>query len=279
VSVISSKTTQRTTPARARRKFEVGKLPGFGIWTFLVFTYLYAPLLVLVIFSFNNSRTVTIWSGFSLSWYQRVFASEGIRRAAVTSLTVASIATTVATIIATLAALALVRGGAFRGKRVVMATLMSPLMVPEIVTAVATLALFATLSVSLGVGKVILAHCVFCIPFAYLPIQARLQSMDTTLEQAARDLYANDWRTFRRITLPLMVPGIISGAMLAFIISMDDFIITLFIAEAGTTTLPLYIYGMVRTGVTPEVNAISSIVLAISIVFVVSSLLIGRHNA
>lgn len=279
MSVISSNRTQPATATRSRRTFEVGKLPGFGIWTFFVFAYLYAPLLVLVVFSFNNSRTVTIWNGFSFAWYQQVFQSEGIRRAATTSLTVASIATVVATTIATLAALALVRGGAFRGKRVVMATLMSPLMVPEIVTAVATLALFATLSVSLGVGKVILAHCVFCIPFAYLPIQARLQSMDTTLEQAARDLYANDWRTFRRITLPLMVPGIVSGAMLAFIISMDDFIITLFIAEAGTTTLPLYIYGMVRTGVTPEVNAISSIVLAISVIFVVSSWLIGRHNA
>lgn len=279
MSVVSTRTTQRQAPTRQRRPFTVGKLPGFGIWTFVVFAYLYAPLLVLVVFSFNSNRTVTIWGGFSLDWYRQVFTNEGIRRAAVTSLTVASIATVVATIIATLAALALVRSGAFRGKRVVMATLMSPLMVPEIVTAVATLALFATVSVSLGVGRVILAHCVFCIPFAYLPIQARLQSMDTTLEQAARDLYANDWRTFRRITLPLMLPGVISGAMLAFIISMDDFIITLFIAEAGTTTLPLYIYGMVRTGVTPEVNAVSSLVLAVSIVFVVSSLLIGRRNA
>jgi spermidine/putrescine transport system permease protein len=277
--VISTKASRQKAPARSRQRFEVGKLPGFGLWTFFVFAYLYAPLLVLIVFSFNANRTVTVWGGFSFDWYRQVFENEGIRRAAVTSLTVASIATIVATVIATLAALALVRSGAFRGKRLVMATLMSPLMVPEIVTAVATLALFATLSVSLGVGKVILAHCVFCIPFAYLPIQARLQSMDTTLEQAARDLYANDWRTFRRITLPLMIPGIISGAMLAFIISMDDFIITLFIAEAGTTTLPLYIYGMVRTGVTPEVNAISSIVLAISIIFVVSSLLIGRRNA
>ncbi len=279
MSVISTKASRQKAPARSRQRFEVGKLPGFGLWTFFVFAYLYAPLLVLIVFSFNANRTVTVWGGFSFDWYRQVFENEGIRRAAVTSLTVASIATIVATVIATLAALALVRSGAFRGKRLVMATLMSPLMVPEIVTAVATLALFATLSVSLGVGKVILAHCVFCIPFAYLPIQARLQSMDTTLEQAARDLYANDWRTFRRITLPLMIPGIISGAMLAFIISMDDFIITLFIAEAGTTTLPLYIYGMVRTGVTPEVNAISSIVLAISIIFVVSSLLIGRRNA
>jgi spermidine/putrescine transport system permease protein len=151
-------------------------------------------------------------------------------------------------------------------------------MIPEIVTAVATLALFATLGFSLGVWKVIIAHCVFCIPFAFLPIQARLQSMDDTLGQAAHDLYANDWRTFRRITLPLLVPGIVSGAILAFIISMDDFIITLFVAEAGTTTLPLYIYGLVRVGVTPEVNAVSSLMLALSVLFVLASFLIGRRR-
>ena len=261
-----------------RAPFQVGKLPGFGIWTFLVFLYLYAPLVILVIFSFNANRTVTIWEGFTFDWYLEVFSNEGIRRAASTSLLVASIATVVATTIATLAALTLVRGGKFKGKGVATATLMTPLMIPEIVTAVATLALFATLGVSLGVWKVVIAHCVFCIPFAFLPIQARLQSMDDSLEQAAHDLYANDWHTFKRVTLPLLIPGIISGAVLAFIISMDDFVITLFIAEAGVTTLPLYIYSLVRVGVTPEVNAVSSLMLAISILFVFMSFVIGRRG-
>ena len=260
-----------------RAPFNVGQLPGFGVWTAVVFAYLYAPLVILIIFSFNANRTVTVWDGFTLNWYGEVFRNEGIRRAATTSLTVAAIATVVATLIATLAALTLVRGGAFRGKGLATATLMTPLMIPEIVTAVATLALFATLGMSLGVWKVVIAHCVFCIPFAFLPIQARLQSMDTTLEQAARDLYANDWQTFRRVTLPLLVPGILSGAILAFIISMDDFVITLFVAEAGTTTLPLYIYGLVRTGVTPEVNAVSSLMLGVSILFVLASFIIGRR--
>lgn len=261
-----------------RAPFQVGKLPGFGVWTFLVFVYLYAPLLILVVFSFNANRSVTVWRGFTLDWYREVFANENIRRAAVTSVTVASVATLFATVVATAAALVLVRSGRFRGKAVAAGLLMTPLMVPEIVTAVATLAFFSALGVSLGLGKVIIAHCVFCIPFAYLPIHARLQSMDPTLEQAARDLYADDLRTFRRVTLPLLVPGILSGAVLAFIISMDDFIITLMVAEAGSTTLPLYIYGLVRVGVTPEVNAVSSLMLLVSVVFVLLSFVIGRRR-
>lgn len=257
--------------------FRVGHLPGFGVITVVLFIYLYAPLVILVMFSFNNNRAVTIWRGFTLDWYWRVFNNDNIRRAAQTSLTVAAVATIVATIIATLAALVLVRSGPFRGKTLTTALLMSPIMIPEIVLAIATLVFFSALGVSLGVGKLMIAHSVFCIPFAYLPIQARLQSMDRSLEQAAHDLYADDWRTFRRVTLPLMMPGVISGAMLAFIISMDDFIISLMIAEPGTTTLPLYIFGLVRMGITPEVNAVSSLMLLISIVFVVASFIISRR--
>lgn len=259
-------------------RFQAGRLPGFGLWTALVFVYLYGPLVILVLFSFNSNRTVTVWRGFTLDWYVQAFNNDEIRRAALTSLSVAAVATVVSTVLATFAALSLVRGGAFRGKSAATALLLTPLMIPEIVTAVATLAFFALLGVSLGVGKVIIAHCVFCIPFALLPIQARLQSMDESLEQAARDLYADPGRTFRRVTLPLLLPGIVSGALLAFIVSMDDFIITLMVAEAGTTTLPLYIYGLVRVGVTPEINAVSSLMLALSVVFVLFSLLLERRR-
>lgn len=275
-SVTRSAPTKR--PTSRRSAFRVGHLPGFGIWTLLVFLYLYAPLVILVVFSFNDNRAVTVWRGFTLDWYVRALNNEEIRRAALTSLTVASIAAVVATTVATLAALALVRGGPFRGRGAVGALLMTPLMVPEIVTAVATLAFFAALGVSLGLGKIIIAHCVFCIPFAFLPVQARLQSMDATLEAAAGDLYAGPWRTFRRITLPLLMPGIVSGALLAFIISLDDFVITLMVAEPGSTTLPLYIYGLVRLGVTPEVNAVSSVMLALSVVFVTLSLILGQRR-
>ena len=154
--------------------------------------------------------------------------------------------------------------------------IMLPLMIPEIVTAIATLSFFSAIGLSLGIGNIVIAHAVFCIPFAFLPVRARLAGMDETLEQAARDLYASDWQVFRRVTLPLLMPGVLSGAMLAFIISIDDFIITLMVAEAGTTTLPLYIYGMVRIGISPEVNAVSTILLAVSVLFVALSYMAGR---
>jgi spermidine/putrescine transport system permease protein len=266
-----------STQPKRPRAFRVGYLPGFGLWTLLVFLYLYAPLVILVVFSFNDNRAVTVWRGFTLAWYGTLLGNVELRRAALTSLGVAAVATGVATAVATLAALVLVRGGPFRGRQAVGALLLSPLMIPEIVTAVATLAFFALLGVSLGVGRVVLAHCVFCIPFAFLPIRARLQSLDRSLEAAAQDLYASPWRVFRRVTLPLLAPGIAAGALLAFIISLDDFVITLMVAEPGTTTLPLYIYGLVRLGVTPEVNAVSSAMLVLSILVVTLSLLLQRR--
>lgn len=261
------------------RLFKVGNFPGFGVWSIIAFIYLYAPLIALVVFSFNANRTVTIWSGFSLEWYRKAFANDQIQTAVWNSVIVGVIATAASTIIATLAALVMVRGKSFRTKGLVTSTLMLPLIIPEIVTAIATLIFFAAIGLKLGLGNIIIAHIVFCIPFAYLPIQARLQSMDATLEQAARDLYATPWQTFRRITLPLLMPGIISGALLAFVTSFDDFIITLMVAPAGATTLPIYIYGMVRLGITPEVNAVSTVILAVSIVIVLVASFIGRRNS
>lgn len=257
---------------------DIRHIPGLGVISLLFFTYLYAPLVILVIFSFNATRSATIWGGFSTEWYAKVFVNDDIQRAAINSLLIAAIATVFATTIATMAALAMARGSAFRGKPAANSILMLPLMVPEIVTAVATLSFFSFLGLSLGLGNIIIAHTVFCIPFAYLPIRARLQGMDTTLEQAARDLYADRWATMRHITLPLLAPGILAGGMLAFVISIDDFIITLMVAEPGSTTLPLYIYGLVRIGITPEVNAVSSIMLGISILFVTLSYVIGQRR-
>jgi len=240
--------------------------------------YLYLPILLLVIFSFNSSRSATIWEGFSLDWYAKAFSNDDVRRAAVNSLIVATSATIVATIAAVFTALTLTRGRAFRGKSASYGILVLPMIMPEIVTAVATLSFFTALRLDVGLLRVIIAHTVFCIPFAFMPIRARLQGMDTTLEQAAQDLYANEWQAFRYITLPLLMPGIISGAMLSFIVSIDDFIITLMVAPAGSTTLPLYIYGMVRMGVTPEVNALSTVMLLISISFVSASYIIAHYS-
>ena len=260
------------------RPFRVGVIPGFGALTWLFFLYLYLPIVILVVFSFNETRSATVWSGFSLAWYAKAFANDDIQRAAANSVAIAFAATGIATTVAALAALATSRQAAFRGRAVAYGTIMLPLMVPEIVTAAATLSFFSAIGLSLGVGNLIAAHSAFCIPFAFLPIRARLEGMDTSLEQAAQDLYANPWRVFRHVTMPLLLPGILSGALLAFIISIDDFIITLMVAEAGTTTLPLYIYGMVRIGISPEVNAVSTVMLGISILVVTLSYLIGRRG-
>jgi spermidine/putrescine transport system permease protein len=163
--------------------------------------------------------------------------------------------------------------------RLSMGAIMLPLVLPEIVVGVATLALFSSLGVSLGYGNLIIAHTVFCIPFAYLPIRARLEDMDLSLEQAAADLYAGPWRTFRKVTLPLLMPGIFSGLMLAFIVSLDNFVISMMVSQAGTTTLPIFIFGLLRMGVTPDVNAVSTLILGVSVFFVSLSFLLGKAKA
>ena len=258
-------------------------LTGNPLWRFvgvrsaaaLFFAYLYLPIVILIALSFNENRTATIWTGFSTQWYGVVLANDDILRAAYNSLIIATSATLAGTLVATLAALGMARAQ-FRGQDGVNGLISLPLVVPEIVTAVATLLFFVLIGFKLGLATVIVAHTVFCIPFAYLPIRARLEGMDASLQEAAFDLYADRWQTFRRITLPLLWPGILSGAMLAFIISLDDFVITYFVAGAGATTLPVYIFGMIRIGVTPEVNAVSSLMLVISILFVSVSYLVGR---
>ena len=260
------------------RHFVVGRFPGFGAVSWAFLAYLYIPIVILVIFSFNTGRSATVWHGLSLEWYAKALANDDVRRAAFNSLIVAVTATAVATAAAVFAALVLARSGKFRGSGLSYGVLMLPLTVPEIVTAVATLSFFTAIHLNLGLGRVVIAHTVFCIPFAFLPIRARLQSMDTSLEQAAQDLYADEWQAFRYVTLPLLMPGVISGAMLSFIISIDDFIITLMVAPAGCTTLPLYIYGMVRMGITPEVNALSTLMLAVSVTFVSLSYVFGRKR-
>ncbi len=241
------------------------------------FVFLYVPIFVLVALSFNQNNVATIWTGFTTDWYRVVFENPNIVRTAKNSLIVASTATVLATIMATAAAVGMA-GRSFRGQNAFNGIVGLPLLVPEIVTAVASLLFFLAIGLELSLLTVIIAHTVFCIPFAYLPIRARLEGLDPKLLEAANDLYANPWRAFTRVTLPLLLPGIISGAMLAFIISMDDFVITFFVAGAGATTLPVYIFGMIRIGITPEVNAISTMLLAVSIVFVALSYLIGQRR-
>lgn len=262
----------------SRAKNPLWRFAGVRPTAAFFFAYLYLPIIILVALSFNENRTVTIWTGFTFDWYADLLGNEDMLRAAKNSLIVAVSATVIATVSATLAALGMSRGR-FRGETVTNGVIGLPLVVPEIVTAVATLLFFVLIGIQLGLITVIIGHTVFCIPFAYLPIRARLEGMDPALREAAADLYANAWLTFRRVTLPLLWPGILSGAILAFIISLDDFVITYFVAGAGATTLPVYIFGMIRIGVTPEVNALSAMMLLVSIACVSLSFLVQRAKS
>ncbi len=253
------------------------RYPSLSILMGLFFIFLYLPIVVLIVLSFNQNQTATIWTGFSLDWYKVVLENPNILRAAQNSLIVAAVSTVFSTVLATLAALGM-QGKTFRGQNLFNGLVGLPLLVPEIVTAVASLLFFLAIGLELGLTTVILAHVIFCIPFAYLPIRARLEGLDPTLLEAASDLYARPWQAFTRVTLPLLAPGIVSGTMLAFITSMDDFVITFFVAGAGATTLPVYIFGMIRTGISPEVNAISTLLFAASLVIVLLSFFVGQKK-
>ena len=263
---------------KKKKILPVGHFRGLGAWTVAFFIFLYVPIVVLVFYSFNSNRMVMNWEGFGISWYLKAFSNNNIQQAVLNSLVVATVATACATAIATIGALVLARGGSFKGKTLSLGLITLPLMVPEIVTAVAVLIFFSSIGMNLGLGNVIIAHITFCIPFAFMPIRARLEGMDTTLEQAARDLYATEWETFRFVTVPLLMPGIVAGAMLAFVISLDDFIITLMVGGAGSTTLPVYIYSMIRRGLTPEVNAISTVLLFFSITIVTAYWIVSKKS-
>lgn len=258
-------------PKSTGKGYSVRTLPGFAIVALFTFVVLYAPIMILVTYSFNAGTSLAIWEGFSLRWYQRAIANEQVQDAALRSLYLATVAATIATIAATMAAMATTRTRHFPGRTMIYALINQPLMVPEIVTAVALLIVFAAVKVWTGHTSMIyliVAHTAFCIPFAYLPIRARLETMDTSLEMAAQDLYASRWLAFRRVTLPLMWPGIVAGLMLAFVISLDDVVITEFVKSAGQDTLPTYMLGQLRRVVTPEINAISTAILVAGAILV-----------
>jgi spermidine/putrescine transport system permease protein len=262
-------------------RFAVNRLPGFTTIAILAFLALYIPIVTLVFYSFNAGKTVMDWNGFSLQWYAVAWNNTAVQEAAWRSVVIAFWATLIATTVATMAALGTTRRRVFRGQTAVYVAINQPLMVPEIVTAVALLIVFAWVKVQTGyqgLGYLILAHSAFCIPFAYLPIRARLEGMDLSLETAAADLYATPWATFRRVTLPLMAPGIVAGAMLAFITSLDDVVITEFVKSAGQDTLPTYMLGQLRRGVTPEVNAISTVLLGLTVVILTAFFLLTRER-
>jgi spermidine/putrescine transport system permease protein len=239
------------------------KFRGIGIVAVAVFVFLYLPIVTLVVLSFSNGDSAAggLQHGMSLRWYRALLTDEEIQRVLRNSLTVGAISTVLATIIATMAALGLSQGH-FPGQRKVEGAVMVPLVIPEIVLGVALLLLFVAAGMPLGITTISIAHIVLILPVAYVPIRARLQGLDPALFEAASDLYASPSLVFRRITLPLIAPGIAAGALLAFIGSFSDVVVSYFVAGPGSTTLPVYALSMVRVGVTPLINAVSTLLLA-----------------
>ena len=263
------------------RDFDVKRLPGFGAIAVLTVVLLYLPIVILVVFSFNAEQSQTQWAGFSLRWYAAALANEQVVDVSIRSLWLALVAAAIATVLATMAALATTRVSRFPGQTMIYALINQPLMVPEIVTGIALLIFVAFLKVQTGysgMGYLVAAHAAFCIPFAYLPIRARLETMDLTLERAAADLYATPVQTFRYVTLPLLVPGIAAGFMLGFVVSLDTVVITEFVKSAGQDTLPTYMLGQLRRVITPEMNAIATLFLALSLVIVTLFFMISRKR-
>jgi spermidine/putrescine transport system permease protein len=243
---------------------------ALGLYATLIYAFLHLPLLVLAVFSFNNSR-LTHWEGFSLRWYQAAFADSALVESTINSLLIATFATLLSTAIGTLAAYAIWK----RKSRWLTASLSVSLVTPEIVTAVSLLALFQiifrVLHLQLGMHTVVLAHVSFCLVYVVMVVLARLRTMDNSFEEAAADLGATPFQAFRYITLPMLQPGIVAAALLAFTTSLDDYVITSLVAGVDSETLPMIIYGMARRGVNPAVNAISTIIVfGLGILIVIS---------
>jgi spermidine/putrescine transport system permease protein len=236
------------------------------IYTILVYTFIYAPILILIIFSFNSQRLNLRWEGFTLNWYNELFHDSQILLATRNTLIIAFISTLVATVIGTMAALAMHRYR-FPGYNASETLMYIPIVIPEVVMGISLLVFFVMVKFTLGLVTITLSHIAFNIPFVALVVRARLHGYDKSIDEAAMDLGANELITFWRVTLPTILPGVLSGAMLALTLSLDDYVITYFTAGPGSTTLPLRVYSMVRVVVTPEINALST--LWVMIVFVI----------
>ncbi|MDT8282079.1 MAG: ABC transporter permease subunit [Gammaproteobacteria bacterium] len=229
-----------------------------------VYGFLYLPLFIVVIYSFNDSKLNAEWVGFTWKWYDKLFHNNEMLSAAANSLIIASASAMVATVLGTLAGMAMHK---YRLK-VLPGLVLAPIAMPDILMGVSLLLFFIMLNMSLGLISITLAHITFCIGFVALSVQARMSGIDHSLTEAARDLGANPWQCFRMITLPLLAPGIIAGALMAFTLSIDDFVITFFVAGVGSSTLPLQIYSMVKIAVTPEVNAISTLLMLLTLILI-----------
>jgi len=245
----------------------------------LGFAFLYLPILILVVYSFNASRLVTVWGGFSTQWYASLLKNEQLLEAAWVSLRVAFLSAAAATVLGTLAALALVRYGRYPGRTLFTGMVYAPLVMPEVITGLSLLLLFVAVDFDRGFWTVVLAHTTFTMCFVTGVVQARLVDFDRSLEEAAMDLGCPPLKTFFTITLPLIAPSVLAGFLLAFTLSLDDLVIASFTSGPGATTLPMRIYSQVRLGVTPEINAVCTILVALVTVGVISASLATKRQA
>lgn len=255
------------------------KLSRFNIVSLVVgFTFLYVPILLLVIYSFNDSRLVTVWGGFSTRWYVALFSNQQLLDAAWVTFRVAIISASAATVLGTLAAVALTRHTRFRGRILFTGMVFAPLVMPEVITGLSLLLLFVAIGLDRGFMTITLAHITFSMCFVAVVVQSRLLSFDRSLEEAAMDLGATPARTFFQITLPVIMPAIVAGWMLAFTLSLDDLVIASFTSGPGATTLPMRIYSQVRLGVTPEINAVSSLLILVVTIGVITASLLNKQR-
>jgi putrescine transport system permease protein len=256
-----------------------GKWSRFNVVSVaLGFAFLYLPILLLVIFSFNESKLVTVWGGFSTKWYTSLFHNQGLMDAAWVTVRVGLLSATMATILGTLGALALTRYTRFHGRILFSGMIYAPLVMPEVITGLSLLLLFVAIGFDRGFWTVTLAHTTLTMCFVAVVVQSRLVTFDRSLEEAAMDLGATPVTTFMKITLPIILPAVVSGWMLAFTLSLDDLVIASFSSGPGATTLPMKIYSQVRLGVTPEINAVCTLMIAFVAVGVLATGILGKRR-
>lgn len=256
------------------------KLSPFNIISLtLGFAFLYLPILVLVIYSFNKSKLVSVWAGFSTKWYAALFQDTRFMDAAYVTLTVGFISATIATVLGTMAGYTLVRGGRFFGRTLFSGMIYAPLVMPEVITGLSLLLLFISIGMDRGQMTIILAHTTFSMCYVSVVVSSRLVSFDKSLEEAALDLGASPWQAFRLVTLPIIFPAVAAGWLLAFTLSLDDLVIAQFVSGPAATTLPMRIFSEVRLGVSPKINALSTILISLVALGVIAASLATKRRA
>ena len=263
-----------------------GRSRFLTLWLVAGFVFFYGPIVSMMVFSFNQSRLATVWGGFSTRWYEGLWGNDQIIDAALLSLRIAAVSATVATILGTLAGIALARFGRFRGRLLLAGMVTAPLVMPEVITGLSLLLLFVALEDSFGwpsgrgAGTITIAHITFAMAYVAVVVQSRLADMDGSIEEAAADLGSRPWQVMVDITLPLLAPAMVSGWLLAFTLSLDDLVIATFTSGPGANTLPMVIFSKVRLGLTPDINALATIIIVVVASFVIASaVILNRRDA